>query len=230
MTMTNTNVPDGAKILAYIALVWLAIRSLSVYTFVFLGLNLEVCRAAAIQVQGRGTTCSSAPNRRRTRPQRQGDEAAASNPRHDGKPKHARQVLSVKLSCYSDNAVRNAPKATECPTINPTQQSPRHTPQSTPPPPPYSFSAPSSLDTKQSTDSSLVELYENIIAADAQTIQVQQQTLASQQDIIRAQSQMIVKLRHLLEEQDRRIEVVDEARGLRRKRPGMDGVARSRSS
>jgi hypothetical protein len=76
-----------------------------------------------------------------------------------------------------------------------------------------------------------VELYEDIIASDAQTIQVQQRTMASQQDIIRSQSEMIMKLRHLLEEQDRRIEDLDEiARGVRVRRAGVDVVPRSRSS
>jgi hypothetical protein len=42
---------------------------------------------------------------------------------------------------------------------------------------------------------------------------------------------MIVKLRYLLEEQDRRIEDLDEeARGLRVRRPGVDLAPRSRSS
>jgi hypothetical protein len=41
---------------------------------------------------------------------------------------------------------------------------------------------------------------------------------------------MIMKLRQLLEEQDRQIEEVNEARGLRCRRPGMDGIMRSRSS
>jgi hypothetical protein len=96
MTMTNVpNVPDGAKILAYIAIVWLAIRSLSTCTFVFLGLNLEICRVAAIQVQGRRTGCSSPPRRRRTTPHRQADEAAASS-RHNGKHEALRHVLIIE--------------------------------------------------------------------------------------------------------------------------------------
>jgi hypothetical protein len=99
---------------------------------------------------------------------------------------------------------------------------------STPPPPPYSASPPRS-EKQQDTSSAIITLYEDIIASDAQTIHVQQQTLTSQQDIIRSQAQMIVKLRHLLEEQDKRIEELDEvARGLRVRRP--DVVPRSRSS
>jgi hypothetical protein len=74
------NVPDAAKILAYVAFVWLALRSLSACTFVFLGLNLEVCRVAAIQVQGRRTGCSS--------PGRPGSERAHPTPRRTGNSSH----------------------------------------------------------------------------------------------------------------------------------------------
>jgi hypothetical protein len=103
-------------------------------------------------------------------------------------------------------------------------------PHSTPPPPPYSVDPPGSED-KQSSTVGIIELYEDIIASDAQTIQVQQQTLTSQQDIIRSQAQMIVKLRHLLEEQDRRIDDLDEtARAFRVRRPGVDAAPRSRSA
>jgi hypothetical protein len=135
--------------------------------------------------------------------------------------------LEYQITCCSDNAVRNTRRSTKRPIIHQAQQSARHSP----PPPPYSLSPPTS-DTKDvaSTSPGLLELYESIIAADAQTIQVQQQTLASHQDIIRSQSEMIMKLRHLLEEQDRQIEEVNETRGLRCRRPGMDGIMRSRSS
>jgi predicted RNase H-like nuclease (RuvC/YqgF family) len=69
------------------------------------------------------------------------------------------------------------------------------------------------------------------MASDAQTIQVQQQTMSSQQEIIRAQAQMILKLRHILEEQDRKVEELeDAAMGLRSRRPGIDIAPRSRSS
>jgi hypothetical protein len=120
--------------------------------------------------------------------------------------------------------VNNNPRPTH--SSKPIQQ-PR-TPHSSPPPPPYSASPPRS-EKQQETSTAIINLYEDIIASDAQTIHVQQQTLTSQQDIIRSQAQMIVKLRHLLEEQDRRIEDLDEvARGMRVRRP--DAVPRSRSS
>lgn len=97
-------------------------------------------------------------------------------------------------------------------------------------PPPYSFESPTSKANSPGPGS-IIELYESIMASDAQTIQVQQQTMASQQDIIRSQSQMILKLRHILEEQDRRVEELDEmARGLRVRRPMLDVAPRSRSS
>ncbi|KAH3908942.1 hypothetical protein HBI56_124410 [Parastagonospora nodorum] len=197
MTNPNMSVPDAAKILAYVAFVWLALRSLSACTFVFFGLNLEVCRVAAIQVQGRRTGCSS--------PGRAGSERANPTQR------------------------RTANSSSRLPSKGP-QRAERHTP----PPPPYSFSplSPTS-DSKcaDPTSASLITLYEDIIASDAQTIQVQQETMASQQDIIRSQSQMIMKLRHLLEEQDQRIEELDEvARGLRVRRSGLDLAPRSRST
>jgi hypothetical protein len=214
MTNPNMNVPDAAKILAYVAFVWLALRSLSACTFVFFGLNLEVCRVAAIQVQGRRTGCSS--------PRRAGSERANPTPRRTGK-------ASSTLKCEVQADASEANSSSRLPSKGP-QRAERHTP----PPPPYSFSPPSPTSDSRSPDptsASLITLYEDIIASDAQTIQVQQETMASQQDIIRSQSQMIMKLHHLLEEQDQRIEELDEvARGLRVRRSGVDLAPRSRST
>ncbi|OAG01397.1 uncharacterized protein CC84DRAFT_1060187, partial [Paraphaeosphaeria sporulosa] len=56
-----------------------------------------------------------------------------------------------------------------------------------------------------------LQLYEDIIASDAQTIQVQQDTMAAQQETIRAQAQMIKNMRLLLERQDERIEELERA-------------------
>ncbi|KAL5113698.1 hypothetical protein ACEQ8H_008427 [Pleosporales sp. CAS-2024a] len=121
-----------------------------------------------------------------------------------------------------DNTGTNVPR--------PSKASQQHQRQTPPPPPPYLVNPPSA-QTRAPRDASLVELYESIIASDAQTIQVQQQTMASQQDVIRSQSDMIMQLRHVLEQQDRIIDELDEAaRGLRVRRPGPELAPRSRSS
>jgi hypothetical protein len=64
------------------------------------------------------------------------------------------------------------------------------------------------------TESSIIALYEDIMASDSQTIKVQQETMRAQQEIIRSQAQVISKMRMVLEEQDRRI---DELEGMKRR-------------
>jgi hypothetical protein len=221
--MTNPNVPEGAKLLAWIAITWLAMRSFSICTFVFLFMNLNIGQVAAIEVYTKvAATPSSRTCRNATRrPNEQGNQATTPSPRNHGKPTSKRLYPSIVSDKHQVNVPSSLPKGTH---------HSRRQQYSTPPPPPYSVDPPSS-DDKQPTAVGIIELYEDIIASDSQTIQVQQQTLASQQDIIRSQAQMIVKLRHLLEEQDRRIEDLDEvARGLRVRRPGFDAGMRSRSA
>jgi hypothetical protein len=48
----------------------------------------------------------------------------------------------------------------------------------------------------------IMKVYEDIVASDAETMQVQQQTIQSQQEIIRSQRDMIRRLQQLIEVQD----------------------------
>ncbi|KAK7187838.1 hypothetical protein DPSP01_010884 [Paraphaeosphaeria sporulosa] len=103
----------------------------------------------------------------------------------------------------------------------PSQRSPRAAPTQTrkstrppalprcPSPPPYCLE-PSKSEAGPRPES-ILQLYEDIIASDAQTIQVQQDTMAAQQETIRAQAQMIKNMRLLLERQDERIEELERA-------------------
>jgi hypothetical protein len=51
-----------------------------------------------------------------------------------------------------------------------------------------------------------MKMYEDIIAADTETMQVQQGTIEAQQDIIRSQADMIGRLQQLVEVQEACIE------------------------
>lgn len=53
---------------------------------------------------------------------------------------------------------------------------------------------------------STISLYEDIMCADAETIEVQQATIHSQREIICSQREMIQKLQQLVEAQDNWIE------------------------
>ncbi|KAF2653317.1 hypothetical protein K491DRAFT_603107 [Lophiostoma macrostomum CBS 122681] len=51
-----------------------------------------------------------------------------------------------------------------------------------------------------------MKMYEDIIAADTETMRVQQGTIHAQQDIVRSQADMIARLQQVVEAQDAWIE------------------------
>jgi hypothetical protein len=85
--MTNVQIPEGTKLLAWIAITWLAMRSFSICTFVFLSFNMNVFRVAAIHVQsgGAGTPLSGRCRDARPRSRGQDDEAATPVQNSNGK-------------------------------------------------------------------------------------------------------------------------------------------------
>lgn len=217
---------DEARLLAWIAITWLAMRALSSCTFAVFECNFVAFRAVAVQVQTR----SEATTPRRCWDAGSGREqsakaAASSRPRQKGM-----FASSIHDICNLRLTIDVAPPSSTSQPSRTTQNSSKpqpyrstiHTPA---PPPPYSPRRTS----EPANSPDLIPLYEDIIASDAQTIQTQQATLAAQQEIIRAQAQMIQKLRHVLEEQDRTMEEVDESMRAGRCRRGM-GDMRSRSA
>lgn len=76
------------------------------------------------------------------------------------------------------------------------------------PPPPYSIDPPKT-DSKVHPDS-VMQLYENIMLADAETIKVQQETLEAQQEVVRSQAHIIQQMRDILEAQDAQILQLEE--------------------
>ncbi|KAF1940906.1 hypothetical protein EJ02DRAFT_493510 [Clathrospora elynae] len=199
-----TNVPNRATIIAWISFLSLLLRSVSVCTFVFLSVNLNVLRIATIQVQAKD---EAIPSARRLR----SSGSKASEPEGESAPPNRRSHA-------------NTTQTPQQPSAQPSNRAQQPVAQLTPHS--YSFRPPES-DSKHQSQGSIIELYEAIIASDSQTIQVQQQTMVSQQDIIHTQTQMIAKLRYVLEEQDARMEELeDAARGLRVRR----AAPRSRSS
>lgn len=55
-----------------------------------------------------------------------------------------------------------------------------------------------------------MQLYEEIMLSDSETIKVQQETLESQQDIVRSQAQIIKQMRDIVEFQDAQIVQLEE--------------------
>ncbi|CBX94175.1 predicted protein [Plenodomus lingam JN3] len=55
-----------------------------------------------------------------------------------------------------------------------------------------------------------MQLYENIMLADAETIKVQQETLEAQQEVVRSQAHIIQQMRDILEAQDAQILQLEE--------------------
>ncbi|KAI8932978.1 hypothetical protein NX059_010446 [Plenodomus lindquistii] len=82
------------------------------------------------------------------------------------------------------------------------------------PPPPYSVDPPKSDGAPR--PESIMQLYEEIMLSDSETIKVQQETLDSQQDIVRSQAHIIKQMRDILESQDAHILQLEETiAGLR---------------
>jgi hypothetical protein len=85
--MTNLNlrmVPEEAKVLAWIAITWLAMRAFGACVFVFLEANVHVWRMVAVQVQCRGAGAPLAGGCRDARA-RSGNEAAMPGGKRNGK-------------------------------------------------------------------------------------------------------------------------------------------------
>jgi hypothetical protein len=70
---------------------------------------------------------------------------------------------------------------------------------------PATYSPPSKAQKKPSS-ASLLSLYEDIMASDAETIQVQQATIRALQEVVRAQRGMMKDLQRLVDAQDAWIE------------------------
>lgn len=214
---------DGTIVVACIALALMMMRSINICSFLFLSINLNMFRVAAVQAQGQRST--SPPQNVVQQPVKRSLRIAFSGRKEHGMICPFNKVTSP-INAYPATKSPQQPQSAPPSNKGLNVQSPNHQQ----PPPPYTFSAPQT-DSKQTGTGAIIELYEDIMASDAQTIQVQQQTMASQQDIIRSQAQMILKMRHVLDEQDRRIEELeDAARGLRVRRLDAAVAPRSRSS
>ncbi|KAH7069314.1 hypothetical protein FB567DRAFT_245277 [Paraphoma chrysanthemicola] len=178
---------DNIATLSWSAFFLFVLRSISVCAFLCVSVDWDTLLRAAIHVHveaGHRTQRSTTP-------------ACSAKPGRNG------------------SAVKSSTSGRRQPTKGPTadvpsdaQQHPRCSP------PPYSVDAPKSASSFNATESSIIALYEDIMASDSQTIKVQQDTMRAQQEIIRSQAQVISKMRMVLEEQDDRIE---ELEGMRRR-------------
>jgi hypothetical protein len=84
MTNLNLRVPEEAKVLAWIAITWLAMRAFGACVFVFLEANVNVWRMVAVQVQCRGAGAPLAGGCRDARA-RSGNEAGTPGVKRNGK-------------------------------------------------------------------------------------------------------------------------------------------------
>ncbi|ORY12440.1 hypothetical protein BCR34DRAFT_600655 [Clohesyomyces aquaticus] len=161
-----------SDLLEWSAFSWLFFRSIGVCVFAFVSINANVFLRASIQIQV--------------------------HPATKGAP-----LSNQNCSAHRDVRRRNdhyiAPS-------NRQQALPR-TPLNTPPPQhrrpfddeEYSVSP---KQQQKASYTSIMSMYEEIMASDAQTIQVQQEHIQSQLEIIRSQRDMIQRLQELVEERD----------------------------
>ncbi|KAL5386726.1 hypothetical protein PMIN06_010816 [Paraphaeosphaeria minitans] len=185
--------PDELRSLVYSVVFVLFLRAARAFSLILLLANFGVLLGVTIQIQPEPFRGTLAKIRRP-----KNHEDGRGNEGGDASPTGARR------NPPSQTSPRAAPTQTRKSTPPPAPAL-----QRCPSPPPYRLDQPKSAAEPRSE--SILQLYEDIIASDAQTIQVQQDTMVAQQETIRAQAQMIKNMRLLLETQDERIEELERA-------------------
>lgn len=194
------NNPEIIRTLVWTGLLFLFFRSLSACTSLFISINATVFFGSSIQVaSGSKPGPPTTQNRSARRQSNRRDDRAivASDRRRDSKcdvyvsstatdvatvntiPRASgdRQQKSTTSFNQNDHVVNDDERFSLSPKP---KQNPSH--------------------------GAIMQMYEEIIASDAETIQVQQAAITSQQEIIRSQREMIQKLQQLVEGQDAWIE------------------------
>lgn len=186
------------------ALLCLFVRAVAVCVVGFVSANAWVFVGAAIQVQAGSGSGSGAVSKGAARP--------AGSRRRRMRSADARVDRGVASAERRRDDTSIRPRPTSLP---PSPPSPgrRQRDAAFPSIAPVRLPSPSSKEQQRISPASLLALYEDIMASDAETIQTLQATVRAQQEVILAQRGMMRDLQRLIDAQDAWIEAQMEERG-----------------